>query len=108
MGSMKDLLGDAPFSYPERPGYERPQTSQAAAHSLDADSLRAKVLDFIKSRSDGATSDEVEIALGLRHQTASARIRELVLMGRLRKPGNTRKTSSGRSAEVAYAVGETA
>jgi Fic family protein len=48
----------------------------------------------------GATCDEIERATGLSHQTASARLRELVLNGRIEDSGERRKTRSGRLATV--------
>jgi predicted transcriptional regulator len=62
--------------------------------------LRNRVLDFIGLRgADGATCDEVEQAMRLTHQTASARINELMNAGKIRE-GGRRKTRSGRSATV--------
>jgi hypothetical protein len=78
-------------------------TSRQAASSIepDARTLRGIVLAFVRGRSDnGATCDEVEIELGLRHQTASARIRELVQAKFLRDSGVRRLTRSGRGAAV--------
>ena len=78
-------------------------TSALAAQEMKphAGKLRERVFEYVKSQGDaGATSDEIEVALGLIHQTASARARELVLLGRLRNSGNTRKTRSGRHAAV--------
>jgi hypothetical protein len=46
------------------------------------------------------TCDEVDVGLHMRHQMASARIRELVLGGRLRDTGHRRLTRSGRLAAV--------
>jgi hypothetical protein len=48
----------------------------------------------------GATDDEIEVALKLRHQTVSARRRELVLLSQVTDSGRRRKTRSGRSAIV--------
>jgi hypothetical protein len=78
-------------------------TSEAAAESIKPSSstLRFKVLTFIKEAGlQGATDDEVEVALDLRHQTASARRRELVLSGHIRDSGSRRPTRSGRGATV--------
>lgn len=100
--NRQDDLFDA--HYPDRPGHVRgSDTSEAAADSLDETSLsrlRRKVHTFIAAQSDGATCDEVEIALDLRHQTASARVRELVLTGFIEDTGQRRLTSSGRPARV--------
>ena len=48
----------------------------------------------------GRTSDEVEQATGLAHQTVSARIRGLVQRGLLADSGERRVTRSGRKAAV--------
>lgn len=76
-------------------------TSVAAADSLagSADALRARVLRHVRE-TGGATCDECEVSLGLRHQTASARIWELAKAGFIRDSGRTRKTRSGRAAVV--------
>jgi hypothetical protein len=98
-----DEQGDL-FHYPERPGSVAGcDTSEAAADSLADDvltRLRKAVWDFIRLRPYGATCDEVEIALDLRHQTASARIRELVLKDKLTITNQRRPTRSGRGARV--------
>lgn len=76
-------------------------TSVAAAASLapSAGQLRSRVLVEVRERG-GATCDEVEQALRMQHQTASARIRELVLDGRLVDSGERRLTKSNRRAAV--------
>tara|TARA_Y100000034_G_C6891619_1_gene410285 strand:+ start:1276 stop:1596 length:321 start_codon:yes stop_codon:yes gene_type:complete len=64
-------------------------------------SLRAQVHAHIKAcQSNGATDDEIEVALDLRHQTASARRRELVQLGFVVDSGVRRPTRSGRKAKV--------
>ena len=83
--------------------YSDSDTSKDAADSIgDVTALRAAVLDFIKSRGKkGATCDEAEMALGLKHQTASARFWELNLkFKRIIKTDKKRPTRSGRSARV--------
>jgi hypothetical protein len=50
-------------------------TSRAAARSLTDSALshmRLRVYGFVRDRAQGATCDETEAGLGLRHQTASA------------------------------------
>ena len=90
------------------------ETSREAASSMkgQASIIRTQIHRFIQRRgSHGATCDEVEAALDLRHQTASARCRELVLMGylgrhkdpRTEKPIR-RRTRSGRAADVLFAI----
>ncbi len=107
MSSRQDDLFET--TYPDRPGHVRgSDTSEAAAGSLDESTLsrlRRKVHAFIAMRADGATCDEVEIALDLRHQTASARVRELVLGGFIEDTGRRRLTSSGRRARVYQSKG---
>lgn len=78
-------------------------TSKAAATSIEPTSgtLRAIVLAFIRGRgASGATCEEVEIALGMKHQTASARMRELAQAKLIVENGKRRTTSSGRAAAV--------
>lgn len=81
-------------------------TSEGASESMEgsAATLRASVLRHITSAE--STCDEVEVALGLRHQTASARVRELALMNKIVNSGKRRKTSSGRLA-IVWRVAET-
>ena len=62
--------------------------------------LRAAVLKhIIKCGKRGATCEEIENALDLRHQSASARVNELMNTGRI-MVGGRRDTSSGRGAFV--------
>lgn len=78
-------------------------TSKAAAESVEPDlgRLEGLVLSHISSRGLlGATDDETEVALDLSHQTASARRRRLVQLGRVVDSGMRRKTRSGRKAVV--------
>lgn len=78
-------------------------TSLAAAQSLerDVESLRGLVADFVRGRALlGATCDEIEAALDLRHQTASPRVYELEKQRRLYDSGQRRMTRSGRAAIV--------
>lgn len=78
-------------------------TSRAAAESMQrpAETIRADVLaHLIAVGVTGDTCDEIEAQLGYSHQTTSARIRELVLLGKVRDSGARRKTRSGRAARV--------
>ncbi len=86
---------------PPPPAVRDSPTSVAAGESMAGTSsyLRNLILAYIR-RTGGSTCDEVEAAEYLRHQTASARIRELVQMGLLRDSDRTRKTRSGRAAVV--------
>lgn len=71
--------------------------SLAALLSVDAANLREYVYGLIKS--EPITCDELEERSGLKHQTASARVNELMRAGRIASVG-TRKTRSGRKANV--------
>jgi predicted RNA binding protein with dsRBD fold (UPF0201 family) len=63
--------------------------------------LQQKVLDCIRAcGEEGATDDEIEKILGMRHQTASARRRELVLGERIIDSGRVRFNESKRPATV--------
>jgi hypothetical protein len=74
--------------------------SADALQSIDASTLRDLVLQFIRLRGvKGATCDEIEIRLNLRHQIASARVTELKKMDKLVGIGR-RATRSGRMAAV--------
>lgn len=102
-------MNDQPslFDYPPRlyagapPSEVTSETSVAAASSMKqaSNTIREQVFDVIRLRG-GATDDELEVALQMRHQTVSARRRELVLLGRVKPSGQRRITRSGRAAEV--------
>lgn len=100
---MNDTYDGDLFSAPYVKGSE---TSKAAAKSIkeSASSIRAKIFVMIESSPDGMTCDEVEAKTGLLHQTASARVRELVLQKRISDSGVKRKTRSGRGAVVYEAM----
>jgi predicted ArsR family transcriptional regulator len=100
MKRQGDLFG----SYPDRPGYVHgSDTSHAAAESFSDEDLsqqKRRILARFGSQPNGLTCDEIEVDLRFRHQTASARIRELVLAGFLIDTGRRRQTRSGRPARV--------
>ena len=78
-------------------------TSKAAGNSIEgvAESIRGRVYSRILDCGlAGSTDDELEVTLGLRHQTASARRRELVLMDVVFDSGARRQTRAGRNAIV--------
>lgn len=84
------------------------ETSRAAAESMAPrrETDEARIIAFVRRCPTGATCDEVEAALGMTHQTASARINGLASPSRLRlvPAGYTRPTRSGRRAQV-YVLG---
>jgi hypothetical protein len=93
--------------YPEDPGFVRgSDTSEAAAESVvaPAAAIRAIVRQHIVNAEHrdppGCTCDELEAVTGGRHQTVSARVRELVLSGDIHDTGDRRPTRSGRNARI--------
>ena len=94
------------FGYPDRPGFNFRDTAQAVAKRIagGAAAIRVRILSELQVRgSVGGTCDEIEQAMGLSHQTASARIRELNMKDRIFDSGLRRKTRSGREAIVWFA-----
>lgn len=77
-------------------------TSRAAAEEAEktATSKRMVVLEAIRQSSDGLTDREIETVTGFRHETASARRRQLVQALLVRDSGRTRKTPAGLEAVV--------
>ena len=79
-------------------------TSEAAAKSMTSRAAadREKILElFAIAEEDGLTADEVEMNLGMLHQTASARVSELWHKHQaICDSGKRRSTKSGRSAVV--------
>ena len=94
-------IGDEVFGEFVPIAHSNETTSKEAAKSMisSADAIRNRVLEAVVS-SRGATCDELECVLSLSHQTCSARIRELALMGKIKDSGLKRKTRSDRSAIV--------
>jgi hypothetical protein len=96
MSRTKDFR-DMPLFVPDS------ETSRAAAESMieAAGTLRSKVRIYIVTEGyDGATDDEVEVALGLKSNTARPRRHELMERSLVMDSGRTRKTRSGRDATV--------
>lgn len=97
-----EQLIDNEFNFPVAVGKSLPATSHAAAQSMEPviKDVRKRIAAFIAERPSGATDDEIEAALGFKHQTASAARRGLVIAGLVRDSGHVRKTRSGRNATV--------
>ena len=70
---MSDQLDLFEATYPSRPGHVPDcDTSEAAANSLDdtlLTRLRGRIFALIPRAPHGFTCDEIEMALGLHHQT---------------------------------------
>lgn len=78
-------------------------TSRAAARSMEpvAAAQEGRVLAlFRQRRREGCTDDELEVYLGERHQSVSARRRALEQRGLIMKTEGKRPTRSGRAAYV--------
>jgi len=76
-------------------------TSDAAASSMEGhtQTIAEKILAYLEAAgAAGATSDEVEEALKIPHQTVSPRILYLRHLGKVQDSGQRRTTRSGRSA----------
>ena len=63
-------------------------------------STKTTILAWILQRTDGATDQEVQSRLRLRHESVSARRNELRREGLVKNSGKVRRTSSGRFAKV--------
>ena len=75
-------------------------TSLAAQKTIrpKAAAIRASIRKYLQE--DPSTCDQIEVALGLRHQTASARICELRQTEQIFDTGARRPTRSGALAIV--------
>lgn len=85
------------------PPHEPVDTSLMAAVSMlsHVAGMRARVQRFVELCGEaGATVDEIEVGCDMLHQTASARARELVLLGDLIKTPERRRTRTRRLARV--------
>src|SRR5262245_518118 len=92
--SLYGSMGNVPFE-------QASDTSAAAAQSLNEallSHLEQVVFDVIKRQP--RTCDAVEEETGFAHQTVGARIRGLVLRGRLIDSGKRAKTRYGRNAVI--------
>jgi predicted Rossmann fold nucleotide-binding protein DprA/Smf involved in DNA uptake len=88
---------------PALPYAPQSATSKAAAkaHASPAQIQAEQVFTAIaRTKGDGLTCDQIEEALGMSHQSASARITALVDDGRVVRTPRTRKTRSGHKASV--------
>jgi len=91
------------FDDPDPPHVQGSATSHAAAVSMksSANAIRSKIKSRIQAAGVyGKTCDEIEAEMDLRHQTASARIRELALAGLIKDSGAVRPTRSKRNAVI--------
>jgi len=97
------------FNYPTAP-HNNTATSRDAAESIkpQVNRLCSEVLRCIRNSPNGMTCDEAEVALGMPHQTCSARFRDLAkceppfIVKKKGLDGSDlkRETRSGRAAFV--------
>lgn len=107
MNYVNGLGYASPELRPDQLPHVNRDTSRAAAVSMlpVAASIRARILEYITAQgSNGATVDEIEIALGLSHQCASARLTEASKACDVMDLGERRPTRSGRKAIVWFSV----
>ena len=88
------------------PAHNGTDTSREAAASVAGKTIcqRMRIMEHIIC-SNGATCDDLEVALGMSHQATSARLVELKNAGRILDLGERKKTRSGRNAVAWYAAG---
>lgn len=102
-----DISSADPRPLTDRVPAGREATSIAAFESIEGaqrtDDQR-RVYRFILDSYAGATGAEIEDALGLLHQTASARLNDLSRANLIERRGAKRPTPTGRSAYVWTAV----
>ena len=77
-------------------------TSNEAAEAIrpHLNRLHNLILDALRGKPAGGTAEELEVWTGLAGNTVRPRCKELEAAGRIHRPGETRKTASGRSAYV--------
>lgn len=103
---MHDLFDglDPPTPVERLPAQRHSPTSVAAAERAEpaaAATQRRAVLDFLRGRgADGATDEEIQVALSLNPSGERPRRIELVRGGFVRDSGTTRPTRSGCKAVV--------
>lgn len=102
------------FNYPTAP-HNHTETSIDAAESIvnQLNGMCLDVLHAVRSSPHGLTCDEIEAILGMKHQTASARLRDLITCQppyvKFKNDPQTEKplrrpTRSGRTARVYFAT----
>jgi predicted ArsR family transcriptional regulator len=80
-----------------------PDTSQAAARSVDATTLEEMVLSALR-RDGGMTTWELSLQLSISQQSITPRMRPLTVKSFVRESGTYRQNPSGRKAIVWEAV----
>lgn len=86
-------------TYPNAAGYKREGTSQAAAQTIDASTLRGQVLALLR-RKGPLTADQCASELRLSPFSIRPRLTELQRAGKAEDSGLRRPNNSGRNAIV--------
>ena len=81
-------------------GYEFKPREIIVRGKQDKGTVRARILDRIRNSPRGATCDDLELRLGVSHQTVSAAIRAMTKAGMIVDSGEKRPTRTGRPARV--------
>jgi Fic family protein len=90
--------------YPDQPGHNGVDTSRMAAEAIapHVTQLATRLFDLLVEKP--RTCQELERLTSLTHQTASARLRELAMKGRIVDTGLRRLTKARRAAVVWRAI----
>lgn len=88
------------MTYPHTPGAAAVDTSIAAAESIDAETLRRKVLCVFVRWPEGLTADEVAAVMHRDPLAIRPRVAELKRMAIIRDSGKRRRNRSGKGAAV--------
>lgn len=98
----EDLFAQQPYGG-VAPHVKESDTSREAAVDVTpkAPAIRQQVWSLIAARGPiGATDDEIEVHLNMRHETVSARRRELAIQRFVVDSGRRRNTRRGKAATV--------
>jgi hypothetical protein len=106
MGGVKDLLGDKEFGTdPHKLARTTdPDTSHAAAHTVDTSGMEKMVYDFIKSRPKGVIQDDIYDGFPqYRDHSLTPRVAPLLRKGLIYDTGERRYGKAGRRQRVVKA-----
>jgi len=103
-----EFQGNSRMEYPhavpiEKTSRKPPKVQETSRQALQSQATKAPtdcmtVWNRAKKYRTGITCDKLEQVLNMSHQTTSARIRDLVLVGKLVDSGRREKTRTGRPA----------
>lgn len=96
---FSNVAGIEVASYPARPGYKREGTSKLAAESVNAPTLRDRVLGVLKDFGS-LTPDEIARTVGLPITSIRPRCSELLRLGKIKETSERRPNASGKMAQV--------